>query len=123
MKEYTYWTRTGPITIEVEDGWAAMLEDLDRLDYNSGHKQYRRSDDRGIQDYTTPIGPSAEDEFLWQEDFGNKMDGLTEQEWAVVTLIYSLNQTQTQTAEHLGIAQQTVSDILNRARKKLRERE
>lgn len=121
MREYTYWTATGPVTVDVEDGWAAMLEDLDRIDYNNGHKQYRRSDDRGLQDWATPRGLSAEDEFLAQDEFEDKMAKLTDMEHAVITLIYSLGQNQAQTAEHLEMAQQTVSDILNRARRKLRE--
>lgn len=121
MKEYTYWTATGPVSIKVEDAWVGMLEDLDRVDYNTGHKQHRRNDHRGIQDWTSPKGPSAEDEFLSQEDFEGKMAKLTDIEHAVITLIYSLGQTQNQTAEHLGMTQSAVSKILNRARRKLRE--
>ena len=121
MKKYTYWTRTGPITIDVEDNWVEFLEDLDRVDYNSSHKQHRKSDHRGIQDWTTPKGPSAEDQFFIEQEFDNKMDRLTDLEDAVITLIYKLGQTQAQTAEHLGMTQSAVSKILSRARRKLKE--
>ncbi len=121
MKDYTYWTATGPVSIKVEEAWAEILEDLDRLGYNSGHKQYRRSDDRGLQDWLVPKGVSAEEEFLGLEEFEGRMAKLTDIEHAVITLIYSLGQTQNKTAEHLGMTQSAVSKILNRARRKLRE--
>jgi len=132
MKNYTYDTVTGSVTIEVDEKWEEILKSEDAIEVNSKRK-HTRSDHK----YACGVPLSLESllyEGNWLTDYKNRIElvelsidmrralkTLTVQQQRCFIEVLKNGRTQQSVSDELGIAQQNVDKHIKAARKNLKK--
>lgn len=112
--------------IEVEDSLGELLVELDRQEYNSGHKETRRHTSLDGMDYegalfTAPDDPAAE--LVRKEDAARlrqAMEALSPAQRELVRRVYFENEKITDIAREEGVSHTAIHDRLKRIYQKLK---
>lgn len=111
---------------EVEDSLGELLVELDRQEYNSGHKETRRHTSLDGMDYegalfTAPDDPAAE--LVRKEDAARlrqAMEALSPAQRELVRRVYFENEKITDIAREEGVSHTAIHDRLKRIYQKLK---
>lgn len=113
--------------IEVEDSLGELLVELDRQEYNSGHKETRRHTSLDGMDYEGTLFASPDDpaaELVRKEDAARlrqAMEALSPAQRELVRRVYFENEKITDIAREEGVDKSAISHRLDRIYKKMKK--
>lgn len=113
--------------IEVEDSLGELLVELDRQEYNSGHKETRRHTSLDGMDYEGALFASPDDpaaELVRKEDAARlrqAMEALSPAQRELVCRVYFENEKITDIARQEGVDKSAISHRLDRIYKKMKK--
>lgn len=127
--KYNYKFATGTETIEVNEKWAEILNELDNEDFNNWHKETRRSE--SLNEIGSWIkDPRCEIETMFKEPtlcetmlskLPKALEMMKPSQRKIIAYYYFDHKNQTEIATVLGITQGAVSQRLATAEKNLKE--
>ena len=123
--KYEFATET--ISVDVDDEWANILIDLDRVEYNNDHAETRRHcslDEYDADGNLVASGVNIENEYLAREDrerLHAAIEALEPRQRQLMKSYYFKHMGLEDIARDEGISFQAVSQAIHRAEKRLKK--
>ena len=128
--KYNYEFLDEVVEVEISEEWAAVLIEMDRIEYNNTHAETRRHctlnvlGDEGswLKDCNDPGSfRNISGYGLRDERLDDALDLLTDRERDAITAIYLEGYTGREYAREKGIPTSTLSELLKRSREKIKK--
>lgn len=126
--KFEYRSVTGPITIDVDEEWVTILEDLDREEYNNDHAETRRHYHFEACEYEGAdfaVEDPAFEQFLESDAAKSRitpaLPQLTEAQQLVINALFFRHMTAREYADSRGISEAAVSKTKAAALKRLKK--
>ena len=127
-KKYTYEFVNETVEIEIDEEWAAILEEEDRKEYNIDHRETRRHEglDTGVEGGDWLLDCSIiPDNICAEEDAKNLImskaaEVLTPKQLDAFEKVCIMRNTEKEYANKSGISHQAAHKLVSKARKKLK---